>query len=189
LPKTLTGATDGEGHFGLVFLGIESVQEKEPPVPAQGDIREKTETAIRLLPENGIAVLRRIHGRQSPRHQEDMGGFARERLKVDLAVVVRYPLLRPDSGKIARRRTGDQPDDLSRYTGFMCNVRTRHLPAQLNRILNWRTSNTFSIPWFRDNNFVRKREKGPSLLPRVMLNNLEYITGWFMGNRIPASWH
>jgi anaerobic magnesium-protoporphyrin IX monomethyl ester cyclase len=74
------------------------------------------------------------------------------------------------------------PDDLSRYTGFMCNVRTRHLSdRQLNRILNWENIKHFFNPlWFMDNYFVRRREKG-SL--RVILNNLEYITGWFTGNQ------
>jgi anaerobic magnesium-protoporphyrin IX monomethyl ester cyclase len=175
-----------KANFGLVFLGIESVQEKNLRFLRKGDIREKTETALRLLRENGIAVMGGFMVGNPQDTREDIKEIFRsaKRLKVDLAVVqcvTPYPATRLREELLAEDLVTN-PDDLSRYTGFMCNVRTRYLSErQLNRILNWENIKHFFSPlWFRDNYFVRKREKG-SL--RVMLNNLEYITGWFTGNQ------
>jgi hypothetical protein len=74
------------------------------------------------------------------------------------------------------------PDDLSRYTGFICNVKTRHLTCrQLNRIMNWENIKIFFSPaMFKENYFVRKREKGTL---KVLLNNLDFVRGWFLGDQ------
>jgi anaerobic magnesium-protoporphyrin IX monomethyl ester cyclase len=173
-------------NFGLVFLGIESVQEKNLRFLQKGDIREKTETSVRVLRENGIAVMGGFMVGNPHDTREDIREIFRtaKRLKVDLAVVqcvTPYPATRLRE-ELLDENLVTNPDDLSRYTGFMCNVRTRHLSdRQLNRILNWENIKHFFNPlWFMDNYFVRRREKG-SL--RVILNNLEYITGWFTGNQ------
>jgi anaerobic magnesium-protoporphyrin IX monomethyl ester cyclase len=175
-----------KANFCMVFLGIESVQEKNLRFLGKGDIREKTKTALYALRENGIAVMGGFMVGNPEDTRDDIREVFRsaKRLKVDLAVVqcvTPYPATRLREELLAEGLVTN-PDDLSRYTGFMCNVRTRHLSErQLNRILNWENMKHFFSPfWFTDNYFVRKREKG-SL--RVMLNNLEYITGWFTGNQ------
>lgn len=74
------------------------------------------------------------------------------------------------------------PADLSRYTGFICNVRTRHLTrGQLNRTMNWENIKIFFDPTrYRDNHFVRRGQKGTM---KVVLNNLELVRGWFTGDQ------
>jgi anaerobic magnesium-protoporphyrin IX monomethyl ester cyclase len=173
-------------NFRLVFLGIESVQVKNLDFLRKGDIRGATAKAVGLLRRHGIAVMGGFIVGNPDDTEEDVREVFRtaRRLKVDLPVVqcvtpypataIRKPLL--ESGLVTN------PGDLSRYNGFICNVRTRHLDnRRLNRILNRENMKLFFNPgWFRDNHFVRRREKGAF---KVLLNNLEFVRGWFTGNQ------
>ena len=152
----------------------------------KGDTRNKAEQAVRLLREHGVGVM----GGFIVGNPDDDGDDIREvfraskRLRVDLPYVqcvtpypgtgIREELLR--DGLVTNR------DDLSRYTGFICNVRTRHLTErQLNRIMNWENIKAFFSPgMFIGNYFVRRRERGAL---KVMLNNFEHIRGWFTGDQ------
>ncbi len=173
-------------NFQLVFLGIESVQKKNLKFFRKGDIRQKTIKAVELLRKHEIAIMGGFIVGNPDDTKKDIKEVFQEakRLNIDLAVVqclTPYPntILR---NELAQMGLITNERDFSRYTGFMCNVRTRHLSArQLNRIMNWENIKMFFHPgWFVDNNFVKKREKG-SL--KVMLNNFEYIRGWFFGDQ------
>lgn len=175
-----------QANFRLVFLGIESVQKKNLKFFRKGDIREKTVQAVDSLRKHEIAIMGGFIIGNPDDTREDVREVFQEakRLKIDLAMVqclTPYPntILREE---LARMDLITNEQDFSRYTGFMCNVRTRHLStAQLNRLMNWENIKMFFHPsWFVDNNFVKKREKG-SL--KVMLNNFEYIRGWFTGDQ------
>jgi len=173
-------------NFALVFLGIESVLPKNLALFQKGDIREKTERAVRLLREHGIGVMGGfIVGNPDDGREEIREVFrASKRLRIDLPYmqcVTPYPGTRIreellDAGLVTN------PDRLSRYTGFICNVRTRHLTVgQLNRIMNWENMKAFFSPsMFIGNYFVRRREKGAL---KVLLNNLELVRGWFTGDQ------
>jgi anaerobic magnesium-protoporphyrin IX monomethyl ester cyclase len=176
-------------NFAMVFLGIESVLPKTLEFFQKGDIREKTERAVRQLRENGIGVMGGfIVGNPDDGREEVREVFrASRRLRIDLpyvqcvtpypGTVIRQELL--DAGLVTNR------DDLSRYTGFICNVKTRRLTeGELNRILNWENIKAFFSPsMFFGNYFVRKREKGAL---KVLLNNLELVSGWFTGNQFTS---
>ncbi|SNB45984.1 radical SAM protein [Geobacter sp. DSM 9736] len=173
-------------NFRLVFLGIEAVREETLRRFRKGDIREKTERAVALLRAHGIAVMGGLIVGNPEDTREDVREVFRvaRRLKVDLPYV---QCVTPYPGTVIRKELLDAAlvenhDDLSRYTGFICNVRTRHLTLkQLNRIMNWENIKIFFSPsMFRGNYFVRKREKGAL---KVLLSALEHIRGWFSGDQ------
>lgn len=173
-------------NFAMVFLGIESVLPENLQLFQKGDIREKTETAVGLLRRHGIGVMGGfIVGNPDDGREEIREVFrAARRLRIDLPyvqVVTPYPGTRIrqellDAGLVTN------PDRLSRYTGFICNVRTRHLSeGELNRVMNWENIKAFFSPgMFVGNYFVRRREKAAL---KVMLNNLELVRGYFTGDQ------
>jgi anaerobic magnesium-protoporphyrin IX monomethyl ester cyclase len=173
-------------NFAMVFLGIESVLSKNLQLFQKGDIREKTERAVRLLREQGIGVMGGFIIGNPDDDREDIRAIFRasKKLRIDLPYV---QCVTPYPGTQIRQELLDaglvtNPDDLSRYTGFICNVRTHHLTVhQLNRIMNWENMKAFFSPaMFVGNYFVRKREKGAL---KVLLNNFDLVRGWFTGDQ------
>ncbi len=173
-------------NFSMVFLGIEAVQMKNLRLFQKGDIREKTEEAVSRLRSHDIGVMGGFIIGNPDDSREDIREVFRaaRRLRIDLPYVqcvtpypgtrIREELL--EAGLITN------PDDLSRYTGFICNVRTRTLNnRQLNRLMNWENFKLFFSPaLFRGNYFIRKREKG---VLKVLLNNFDFFRGWFLGDQ------
>ncbi|MBU5614674.1 B12-binding domain-containing radical SAM protein [Geomonas azotofigens] len=175
-----------KANFALVFLGIESVLPQNLALFQKGDIREKTERAVRLLRQHGIGVMGGfIIGNPDDGPEEIREVFrASRRLGIDLPYVqcvTPYPGTRIREELLAAGLVTN-PDRLSRYTGFICNVRTRRLSVgQLNRIMNWENLKAFFSPsMFIGNYFVRKREKGGL---KVLLNNLDLVRGFFTGDQ------
>lgn len=175
-----------EANFAMVFLGIESVLPETLAMFQKGDIREKTDQAVRRLREHGIGVMGGfIVGNPDDGREEIREVFrASRRLHVDLPYV---QCVTPYPGTRIRQELLEQglvtnPDRLERYTGFMCNVRTKHLTnRQLNRIMNWENLKAFFSPqMFVGNHFVKRREKGAL---KVLLNNLDLVRGWFTGDQ------
>lgn len=176
-------------NFYLVFLGIESMHKKNLAFLKKGNIKERADQAIALLRANNIAIL----GGFIIGNPDDTAGDVKavfdyaKTLKVDLAAVqclTPYPNteLRRD---LLEMEMVTNTNNLRRYNGFICNVRTRHLSnKQLNRLMNWENMKMFFSPaWFKDNNFVKRREKGAL---KVMVNNFEYIRGWFTGGQFAS---
>jgi radical SAM superfamily enzyme YgiQ (UPF0313 family) len=173
-------------NFSMVFLGIEAVQMKNLQFLQKGDIREKTEQAVSRLRTHGIGVMGGfIIGNPDDSHEDIREIFrAAKRLRIDLPYVqcvTPYPGTRIRQELLAAGLVTN-PDDLSRYTGFICNVRTRNLTnRQLNRLMNWENIKIFFSPaMFKWNYFVRKREKG---VLKVLLNNFDFFRGWFLGDQ------
>ncbi|TSK04957.1 MAG: B12-binding domain-containing radical SAM protein [Geobacter sp.] len=173
-------------NFAMVFLGIESVLPKNLALFEKGDIREQTRQAVRRLREHGIGVMGGfIIGNPDDGKEEIKEVFrASRRLGVDLPYVqcvTPYPGTRIRE-ELLQAGLVTNPDRLSRYTGFMCNVRTRQLStAQLNRLMNWENLKAFFSPsMFVGNRFVKKREKGAW---KVLLNNLDLVRGYFTGDQ------
>ena len=173
-------------NFSMVFLGIEAVQMKNLRLFQKGDIREKTEEAVRRLRRHDIAVMGGFIIGNPDDGREDIRDVFRaaRRLRIDLPYV---QCVTPYPGTRIRKELLEaglvtNPDDLSRYTGFICNVRTRTLTnRQLNRLMNWENIKIFFSPaLFRGNYFVRKREKG---VLKVLLNNFDFFRGWFLGDQ------
>lgn len=178
--------TLARANFSMVFLGIEAVQSRNLQQFQKGDIREKTVQAVSMLRKHGIAVMGGfIIGNPDDNWYDIREVFrAIRELRIDLPYVqcvTPYPGTRIRE-ELIEAGLVTNPDNLSRYTGFICNVRTRHLTVrQLNRIMNWENIKIFFSPlMFRDNYFVRKKEKGAL---KVVLNNLEFFRGWFSGDQ------
>jgi radical SAM superfamily enzyme YgiQ (UPF0313 family) len=176
----------GRANFSMVFLGIEAVQMKNLQFFRKGDIREQTEQAVSRLRDQGIGVMGGfIIGNPDDGPEEIREVFrAARRLRVDLPYVqcvTPYPGTRVREELLAAGLVTNR-HDLSRYTGFMCNVRTRSLSnRQLNRIMNWENIKIFFSPvLFKGNYFVRKREKG---VWKVLLNNFDFFRGWLLGDQ------
>jgi len=173
-------------NFSMVFLGIESVLAKNLQLFQKGGITGKTDLAVKRLRDYGIGVMGGFIVGNPDDDREDVKAIfkASRRLRIDLPYVqcvtpypgtqIRRELL--EAGLVTNR------DDLSRYTGFMCNVRTKHLTVgELNRLMNWENIKAFFSPsMFFGNYFVRRREKGAI---KVLLNNLDLIRGWFTGDQ------
>ncbi|WP_224985089.1 B12-binding domain-containing radical SAM protein [Geomonas agri] len=175
-----------KANFALVFLGIESVLPQNLALFRKGDIRAKTERAVGLLRQHGIGVMGGfIIGNPDDGPEEIREVFrASRRLGIDLPYVqcvTPYPGTRIRE-ELLQAGLVTNPDRLSRYTGFMCNVRTKRLTVgQLNRIMNWENLKAFLSPaMFVGNYFVRKREKGGL---KVLLNNLDLVRGFFTGDQ------
>jgi len=173
-------------NFSMVFLGIEAVQMKNLQFFQKGDIREKTEQAVSRLHAEGIGVMGGFIIGNPDDSSEDIRAVFRaaRRLRIDLPYVqcvTPYPGTRIRE-ELLEAGLVTNTDDLSRYTGFICNVRTRKLTnRQLNRLMNWENIKIFFSPgMFRGNYFVRKREKG---ILKVLLNNLDFFRGWFLGDQ------
>lgn len=173
-------------NFTLVFLGIEAVQMKNLRLFQKGDIREKTELAVSRLRTHKIGVMGGFIIGNPDDNREDIREVfsAARRLRIDLPYVqcvTPYPGTRIRE-ELLEAGLVTNPDDLSRYTGFICNVRTRNLTnRQLNRLMNWENIKIFFSPsMFIGNYFVRKREKG---LLKVLLNNFDFFRGWFLGDQ------
>jgi radical SAM superfamily enzyme YgiQ (UPF0313 family) len=179
-------ASLARANFSMVFLGIEAVQTKNLQFFQKGDIRKKTEQAVCLLRAHGIGVMGGFIIGNPDDSSEDIREVFRaaRRLRIDLPYVqcvTPYPGTRIRE-ELLEAGLVTNPDDLSRYTGFICNVRTRHLTnRQLNRLMNWENIKIFFSPrMFKGNYFVRKREKG---LLKVLLNNFDFFRGWFFGDQ------
>lgn len=173
-------------NFSMVFLGIEAVQMKNLQLFQKGDIREKTEQAVNRLRAHDIGVMGGFIIGNPDDSREDIREVFRaaRRLRIDLPYV---QCVTPYPGTRIRKELLEaglvtNPDDLSRYTGFICNVRTRNLTnRQLNRLMNWENIKIFFSPaMFKGNYFIRKREKG---LLKVMLNNFDFFRGWLLGDQ------
>jgi radical SAM superfamily enzyme YgiQ (UPF0313 family) len=152
----------------------------------KGDIRDNTEQAVRRLRAAGIGVMGGFIIGNPDDSREDIRAvfLAARKLRIDLPYV---QCVTPYPGTRIRKELLDaglvtNPDDLSRYTGFICNVRTRNLTnRQLNRLMNWENIKIFFSPaMFRGNYFVRKREKG---ILKVLWNNFDFFRGWFLGDQ------
>jgi len=173
-------------NFSMVFLGIEAVQMKNLQLFQKGDIREKTGQAVSRLRAHEIGVMGGFIIGNPDDSREDIREVFRaaRRLRIDLPYV---QCVTPYPGTRIRQELLEaglvtNPDDLSRYTGFICNVRTRRLTnRQLNRLMNWENIKIFFSPaMFRGNYFVNKRERG---LLKVLLNNFDFFRGWFLGDQ------
>lgn len=173
-------------NFALIFLGIESVLPKNLELFGKKEVLEKTERAVQQLRASGIGVMGGfIVGNPDDGREEVREVFrASRRLRIDLPYV---QCVTPYPGTRIRQELLEaglvtNADDLSRYTGVICNVRTRHLTqAELNRVLNWENIKAFFSPsMFFGNYFVRKREKGAL---KILLNNLELVRGLFTGDQ------
>jgi len=117
----------------------------------RGKSEDETPRAVRLLQENGIKA---VGGFIVGNPDDDRGAIARtfryaRRLGLDFPIVqclTPYPRTEMRADLLAEGLVTN-PDDLSRYNGYMANVRTRHLSSStIARTMLWESLKLYFDP-------------------------------------------
>jgi radical SAM superfamily enzyme YgiQ (UPF0313 family) len=177
--------------FRWVFLGIESGIPRNLRSMAKGGVLGNAHRAAELLQQQGIGVW----GGFIVGHPDDTRQDIRDTFRYALRLGVDHPVfqtLTPYPKTQTREELLAQglvtnPDDFSRYNGFMANVRTRHLSTgELNRAMLWSGLRLYFHPsYLAHSRFWRYR---PWLWPALVANNFRFLCGLARG-RLFASRH
>src|SRR5262249_35606826 len=123
--------------FDTVFMGIENAEDANVETldiaAKRGRTEDETPRAVRLLQDNGIKA---VGGFIVGNPDDDRAAIARTfryagRLGLDFPIVqalTPYPRTEMREALLAEGLVTN-PDDLTRYNGYMVNVRTRHLSS------------------------------------------------------------
>ena len=141
--------------FDTVFMGIENAEAVNVATldiaAKRGKSEDETPRAVRLLQENGIKA---VGGFIVGNPDDDRGAIARtfryaRRLGLDFPIVqclTPYPRTEMRADLLAEGLVTN-PDDLSRYNGYMANVRTRHLSSStIARTMLWESLKLYFDP-------------------------------------------
>ncbi len=177
--------------FRWVFLGIESGIRRNLRSMGKVGRPDDTRRAVQLLQEQGIGVFGGLIVGNPEDSRRDVAATYRYALElgVDHPIIqcmTPYPKTRTREELLARGLVTN-PQDFSRYNGFICNVRTERLSErELARAMLWGGLRLFFHPrYLTRSRFWRYR---PSLWPALMANNLRYLWGAARG-RLFASRH
>lgn len=130
----------GKAGFKFVFLGIESGNKRNLELFKKSTINSRTREAVQYLQENGIVVL----GGFIIGNPSDDADDVREVFKYTVEIGVDHPIIQtltPYPKTQMRQELIEMGlvtnlDDLSKYNGFIANVRTQHLTQkQLSRLM------------------------------------------------------
>src|SRR5262249_46826323 len=129
-----------------VFMGIENAEDSNVAsldiAAKRGKSEDETPRAVRLLQEYGIKA---VGGFIVGNPDDDRAAIARtfayaRRLRLDFPIVqclTPYPRTEMREQLLAEGLVTN-PDDLTRYNGYMVNVRTRHLSSsRIARAMLW----------------------------------------------------
>jgi anaerobic magnesium-protoporphyrin IX monomethyl ester cyclase len=177
--------------FRWVFLGIESGIPRNLRSMGKGGVLGNARRAVELLQEQGIGVW----GGFIVGHPDDTRQEIRETFRYALELGVDHPIFQTLT-PYPKTRTREEllaeglvtnPDDFSRYNGFIANIRTRHLSTgELNRAMLWGGLRLYFHPrYLARSRFWRYR---PWLWPALLANNFRFLTGLARG-RLFASRH
>jgi anaerobic magnesium-protoporphyrin IX monomethyl ester cyclase len=177
--------------FRWVFLGIESGISRNLESMGKVGVFKNTQQAVSLLQKKGICVFGGfILGNPDDTWQDIQSTF-----KFALELGVDHPIMQcltpypktETRQQLAKLGLITNPSDFSRYNGFICNVRTKHLSnKKLNSaIFRGGLGLYFNPRYLRRSRFWRYK---PSLWPALIMNNIRYQTGAVNGN-IFASRH
>jgi radical SAM superfamily enzyme YgiQ (UPF0313 family) len=177
--------------FRWVFLGIESGIARNLAQMRKSGQLAHTRTAVERLREHGICAIGGFIAGNPDDTREDIRDtyrYARD-LHLDHAIV---QVLTPYPKTEARERLLAEglvtnPDDFSRYNGFISNVRTRHLSQrELNRWVVLYGARLYFDPRF----FLASRVwwYQPADAPAMFLNNFRFLFDGLRG-RLFASTH
>lgn len=180
--------------FDTVFMGIENAEDANVAAldiaPKRGKTEDETPRAVRLLQENGIkAVGGFIVGLPDDDRAAIRRTFRYARgLRLDFPIVqclTPYPRTEMRDELLAEGLVTN-PDDLTRYNGYMANVRTRHLSsARIARTMLWESLKLYFDP--RAARRSRFFHDFPAFRPAMLRNNLALLAG--AGNRLFHSTH
>jgi anaerobic magnesium-protoporphyrin IX monomethyl ester cyclase len=180
--------------FDTVFMGIENAEDANVATldiaPKRGRTEDETPRAVRLLRDNGIKA---VGGFIVGNPDDDRAAIARtfryaRRLGLDFPIVqclTPYPRTEMRAELLAEELVTN-PDDLSRYNGYMANVRTRHLSSgAVARAMVWEGVKLYFDP----RNAWRSRffHDFPAFRGAMLRNNFALLGG--LRNRMFRSTH
>jgi anaerobic magnesium-protoporphyrin IX monomethyl ester cyclase len=175
----------GKAGFRWVFLGIESGISRNLEAMGKVGVFKNTQRAVLLLQKQGICVF----GGFILGHPDDTRQDIQSTFKFALALGVDHPIMQcltpypktETREQLAKIGLITNTDDFSRYNGFICNVRTKHLTnRELNRaIFQGGLGLYFNPRYLRRSRFWRYK---PSLWPSLIVNNIRYQIGALKGN-------
>jgi anaerobic magnesium-protoporphyrin IX monomethyl ester cyclase len=180
-----------EANFRWVFLGIESGISRNLSQMRKSGVLAHTRTAVERLRAHGICAIGGFIAGNPDDTREDIRDtyrYARD-LHLDHAIVqvlTPYPKTETRERLLAEGLVTN-PDDFSRYNGFISNVRTRHLSdRELNRWVVLYGARLYFDPRF----FLASRVwwYQPADAPAMFLNNFRFLFGGLRG-RLFASTH
>jgi len=180
--------------FDTVFMGIENAEAANVEALAvaakRGRSEDETPRAVRLLRDNGIKA---VGGFIVGNPDDDRAAIARtfryaRQLGLDFPIVqalTPYPRTEMREALMAEGLVTN-PDDLTRYNGYMVNVRTRHLSSSaIARAMVWEGMKLYMDPRAaRRSRFVRDF---PAFRGALLRNNFALFAG--LGNRMFRSTH
>jgi radical SAM superfamily enzyme YgiQ (UPF0313 family) len=181
----------GKAGFRWVFLGIENGIARNLEGMGKPGVLENTRRAVSLLKSEGIGVF----GGLIVGNPQDTWDDVVSTYQYGLGLGVDQPIvqcLTPYPRTETREELLSQglvtnADDYSRYNGFICNLRTRHLSKkQLEAAMFWGGLRLYFNPRYLANSgFWRYR---PSHWPSLLANNFRHLGGTLTG-RLFASRH
>lgn len=180
-----------QAGFRWVFLGIESGIARNLDQMRKSGVLAHTRTAVERLRANGICAIGGfIAGNPDDTRADVRGTYRYARgLRLDHAIVqvlTPYPQTEIRERLLAEGLVTN-PDDFSRYNGFISNVRTRYLSErELNRWVVLYGARLYFDPRF----FLASRLwwYQPADAPAMFLNNFRFLFGGLRG-RLFASTH
>src|SRR5262245_199450 len=186
--------TMARAGFDTVFMGIENGEDANVAAldiaPKRGKHEDETPRAVRLLRDNGIKA---VGGFIVGNPDDDRAAIARTfryagRLGLDFPIVqclTPYPRTEMRAQLLAEGLVTN-PDDLTRYNGYIANVRTRHLSSTaIARAMVWEGVKLYLDPRVAlRSRFVRDY---PAFRGAMMRNNLALFGG--LRNRMFHSTH
>jgi anaerobic magnesium-protoporphyrin IX monomethyl ester cyclase len=180
--------------FDTVFMGIENAEDANVQsldiAPKRGRSEDETPRAVRLLRDNGIKA---VGGFIVGNPDDDRAAIGRtfryaRRLGLDFPIVqclTPYPRTEMRDELLAEGLVTN-PDDLSRYNGYMVNVRTRHLSERkIARAMLWEGMKLYFDP--RGAWRSRFFHDFPAFRGAMLRNNLALFSA--AGNRMFRSTH
>ena len=170
--------------FDTVFMGIENAEDANVAaldiLAKRGRTEDETPRAVRLLRDNGIKA---VGGFIVGNPDDDRAAIRRtfdyaRRLGLDFPIVqclTPYPKTEMRDELVAEGLVTN-PDDLSRYNGYIVNVRTRHLTSdEIARAMLWEGLKLYFNPASaRRSRFL---SDFPSFRGRMLRNNLALFDG------------
>jgi radical SAM superfamily enzyme YgiQ (UPF0313 family) len=184
----------GRAGFDTVFMGIENAEAANVATldiaAKRGKSEDETPRAVRLLQENGIKA---VGGFIVGNPDDDRAAIGRtfryaRALGLDFPIVqclTPYPRTEMREELLAAGLVTN-PDDLTRYNGYMVNVRTRHLESdQVARAMLWESVRLYMDP--RAAWRSRFFHDFPAFRGSLLRNNLALLGG--LRNRLFHSTH
>ncbi|MHB8084573.1 MAG: B12-binding domain-containing radical SAM protein [Dehalococcoidia bacterium] len=179
--------------FKWVFLGIESGIARNLQSMGKMGVLNNTQRAVSLLQQQGIGIFGGfIIGNPDDRHDD-----IRSTYRFALELGVDHPIMQcmtpyPKTEireQLLSENLITNPDDFSRYNGFICNVRTRHMSSkELRMSIFWEGLRLYFNPRY----LARSRfwQYRPVLWPSLVANNFRYLAGALKGTMFASrhSW-